>query len=409
MAGTILRLGWTNPQTGAFGAHPLLGEVIDLNDGVTFTLLDEALELAPPAREVALSGNARTQGERASRALYRHNRLARAQVTLGPMASYNDLATTVRYLTRWLDAPPATPICLQWQPPSATAPVYLDIVGAAHALPADERDWLRLQIEPVELVFVVRPGLRGDRVTLSNLVVNPGFEAPSGPGIVVFADSFANANAYTLQSGPAPTLAGNVLTLGSGTTLGFGSPAWGAINTWRLRFQHAAGLAWDAILHGSGNNTLYVNINGATVTLNQNIGGTLHTFATAAAALTAGSWYWLTVTQFPAAPGTPPDLQATMNNDSGGSLGSAIGTTGPVPTFDALTALSGAPSILSGGTLNLGGAFPNVHTLSLFGPGGWAFSSTDGTSGVASGAWEQNTANTYPGGAVASFGAARLR
>ncbi|HEX2348587.1 MAG TPA: hypothetical protein VHI51_09135, partial [Ktedonobacterales bacterium] len=116
MAGTTLRLGWTNPQTGAFGAHPQLGEVIDLNDGVTFTLLDEALELAPPAREVALSGNARTQGERASRALYRHNRIAHAQVMLGPMASYSDLATTVRYLTRWLDAPPAMPICLQWQP-----------------------------------------------------------------------------------------------------------------------------------------------------------------------------------------------------------------------------------------------------------------------------------------------------
>jgi hypothetical protein len=50
MAGTILRLGWSDPRTDVFGAHPLLGDVVDLNDGVTFTLLDGALELAPPTR-----------------------------------------------------------------------------------------------------------------------------------------------------------------------------------------------------------------------------------------------------------------------------------------------------------------------------------------------------------------------
>ncbi len=110
MAGTILRLGWTDPRTGVFGAHPLLGDVLDLNDGVTFTLLDGGLELAPPTREVALAGNPRTQGERATRAIYRHNRQARAQLILGPMASYSDLAASVRTLVRWLDAPPAVPL-----------------------------------------------------------------------------------------------------------------------------------------------------------------------------------------------------------------------------------------------------------------------------------------------------------
>jgi hypothetical protein len=410
MAGTILRLGWTNPQTGAFGAHPLLGEVIDLNDGGTFTLLDETLELAPPAREVALSGNARTQGERASRALYRRNRIARVQVTLGPMASYSDLATTVRYLTRWLDAPPAVPVTLQWQPPSATSPVSLDVVGAAHALPADERDWLRLQVEPVELVFVVRPGLRGDRVTLSNLAVNPGFEAPGGPGVRVFDDGFANVNAYSVVSGSAPFLAGaNIMTIPNGGYVQFGSPTWGAINQWRMRFLFLTGLAFDAILHGTGSNTLYVNVSGTTMTLNQNVAGTLHTFATTSFSLATSTWYWLTITQFPAAPGTPPDLQAVLSADSGGAIGSVLASVGPAATFDAVTALTGAPSLLTGGaSLSIGGSPSGVHTLSLFGPGGWAFSPTDGSTGTASGAWEQATANTYSGGAVASFGAARI-
>jgi hypothetical protein len=53
--------------------------------------------------------------------------------------------------------------------------------------------WLRLQMEPIEIVFLARPGLRGDRITLDNLVTNPGFEAPSGPSVQVFGDSFANA------------------------------------------------------------------------------------------------------------------------------------------------------------------------------------------------------------------------
>lgn len=50
MGATLLRLGWTDPQTGLFGAHPQLGGPLDLNDGVTFTLLDGELELSPPLR-----------------------------------------------------------------------------------------------------------------------------------------------------------------------------------------------------------------------------------------------------------------------------------------------------------------------------------------------------------------------
>ena len=207
MAATIFRLGWTNPLTDAFGAHPTLGAVLDLNDGVTFTLATpDGVELPPPPRTVVAAGNPRTIGERATRAIYRHNREVVARVLVGPMASYADLAANIRALAGWLAAPPAVPFSIQYQPPGAAAPVYLDVVAAAHDLPDDESQWLRLQLEPAEIVFVVRPGLRGDRVSLSNLVPNPGFEAPSGPGVVAFADPLTTTSAYSLVSGSAPSL-----------------------------------------------------------------------------------------------------------------------------------------------------------------------------------------------------------
>ncbi len=207
MAATIFRLGWTNPLTDAFGAHPTLGAVLDLNDGLTFTLATpDGVALPPPPRSVVAAGNPRTIGERVTRAIYRHNREVVARVLVGPMASYADLATTIRTLVAWLAAPPAVPLTIQFQPPGAAAPVYLDVVAAAHDLPTDESQWLRLQIEPAEIVFLVRPGLRGDRVTLSNLVPNPGFEAPSAPGVAVFADPLTTTNAYSVVSGAAPSL-----------------------------------------------------------------------------------------------------------------------------------------------------------------------------------------------------------
>jgi hypothetical protein len=90
---TTLKLGWTNPLTDAFGDHPALGPVFDLNDGVTFTLVSPGgLDLHPPPRTVVSAGNVRTRGERVTRAIYRHNRQVVARLILGPMASYADLA-----------------------------------------------------------------------------------------------------------------------------------------------------------------------------------------------------------------------------------------------------------------------------------------------------------------------------
>ncbi len=416
MAGTRLRMGWTDPRTDVFGAHPLLGDVFDLNDGVTFTLLDDTFELGAPSREVALAGNVRTQGERAIRALYRHNRQAHAQIILGPMASYADPIANVRALVRWLDAPPAVPVAVQWQPPTATSPVYLDVVGAAHGIPADEREWLRFQLEPIEIVLLTRPGLRGDRVILQNLVSNPGFEAPSGPAVSVFSvfsvfsDSLANTNAYAVVSGAASSVAANVLTVPAGSTIQFGSPSWGAINNWQVRFQFATGLMALFMLHYTdANNSLAVQVTGSAVSLVHTVAGVAHTLASASMTLTTGTWYWMKAVQYPSAPGMPPEIAASISNDATGAIGSLVAATTLVATYDAVTALTGKSAIQAGGaSLTIGGAYANVHAMLLFGPGAWTFSGANSTTGQASGAWEQSTASTYAGGGVTSFGAGRI-
>ncbi len=144
-----------------------------------------------------------------------------ARVLLGPMASTADLIANIRALVGWLSAPPALPVTLQYQPPGAALPVYADVVGCAHTIPSDESQWLRLQLEEIELVFLVRPGLRGDRVTLSNLRRQSRLRGAAGGGMaqtapMVFNDSFANANAYTLAGGQRAIVASNVLTDPSG-------------------------------------------------------------------------------------------------------------------------------------------------------------------------------------------------
>lgn len=135
MAGTLLRLGWTDPRTGLFGAHPQLGGPLDLNDGVTFTLLDDELEIAPPPRELALSGSARAAGERGLRALYRHNRRVSARLILGPMASYADLSGAIRALAAWPRVAPSPGVVaalLALDPTATPAPEPLILTGAQH-------------------------------------------------------------------------------------------------------------------------------------------------------------------------------------------------------------------------------------------------------------------------------------
>ena len=238
--------------------------------------------------------------------------------------------------------------------------------------------------------------------------------------MTVFNDTLANANAYSVLSGSAPSVAAHVMTIPNNTVVAFGSPSWASLNTWQFRFQWATGLTVVASLHWVDvANRLSAQID-SNLYLNHEVGGTGHNSGITAVSLTNGTFYWLRLTQFPAAPGSPTgevaDVQVTLFNDSAGSVGTQVATTGPVPTFDAVTALAGRPALWAAGSaaLKIGGNFANVHTVSLFGPGGWSFFPTAGTTGACSGAWDQQTISgvanpvTYPGGPVSSFGAARI-
>jgi hypothetical protein len=96
---TMLKLGYTNPLTDTFGAHPVLGPIFDLNDGITYTLASpDGLEIPAPPRTLHLAGNIRTQGEAATRSITRHNRTVTAQLFVGPAANVVALLTALREL-----------------------------------------------------------------------------------------------------------------------------------------------------------------------------------------------------------------------------------------------------------------------------------------------------------------------
>lgn len=256
--------------------------------------------------------------------------------------------------------------------------------------------------------------MRGDRQWLQNLAVNPGFEAPSGPAVTAFNDGFANLNAYTTISGAAPSLAANMMTIPNGTTIQFGSPSWGSINQWKVRVQHqAANATFNFFPHlVDGSNFLEVQIFTNQIALFHTVTETSHQLVLANPTLTAGNFYWLTYTQFPSVSGDPLYLQASLFNDSAGTLGTAVASGGiAAPAFDAVTSPSGYARIQAAAVSNMviGGAFAGVHVVSLFGPGGWLFTDLSGTAtAISSGVWEQNAANTHPNRTATSVGAARI-
>lgn len=191
-----------------------------------------------------------------------------------------------------------------------------------------------------------------------------------------------------------------------------------------MRFRYVSGLSAAFYLHRTdGNNNLYAYVSGGvSLGLYHRVAGTLNTLATAGIALAHEAWYWLRCTHFPSPPGDPPYVQATLYGDASGQVGAQLAQIG-AGAYDAVTALSGQPTLFaSGAALALGGTGANGvagagQQVALFGPGGWVFSGGSGT-GVASGAWEQNTANTLPenssatstpnGGPIVSYGAARI-
>lgn len=208
---TLFQVGQWRTVDDAFIAHPAspTGSILDLNDGATFSILDTTgngggLDLGKPAPTVFKSGNPRTVGEAVRRRQYDKNRKVVVNLVAGQFTSYanfiaalHNLETLCEGIT--LDQPAAIKV----QATGSSTPLYLDVLEAHVLDKYEELYWLQLIDVGVRIEFECRPFLRGARQWLQNLAVNPGFEAPSGPGVTVFNDAFANLNAYTVQAGSA--------------------------------------------------------------------------------------------------------------------------------------------------------------------------------------------------------------
>jgi hypothetical protein len=216
----------------------------------------------------------------------------------------------------------------------------------------------------------------------------------------------AIAALYTAgTTSPAANAASISLPVGAAAL--FGDANWKSIAGFQVCFRALAGADARFFLHYTdSNDQLYADLSGGTLTLSQRIGGTTHQLASVACVLANEAQYWIRLTQFPqfGAGGSAQAVlvQASVFANSGGQPGALIAQAGPVPTFDAVTALAGKAGVyaVSGGALGLAlGA-----TVTLFGPGSWYLGNA-GT-GLASAA---HAASTYTGGPVASQRTAQVQ
>lgn len=227
-------------------------------------------------------------------------------------------------------------------------------------------------------------------------------------------------NIYTAGNTGATGSVANAMSLPGGTKVAYGSTSWGAIQTQQVRFRwNSAFTTVRFYLHRvDGSNDIEVTASGSSLSLVHRVAGTAHTLATAGSiSYIHEAWYWIQITQFPAASGSLPYLTATLSYDQNGTIGTQIAQAAAF-TFDAVTALSGW-SVLGtdAGTLVVGGVSSGAGVRTyLFGPGTWL--TTSGGTGTIACVWEENTANTATLGTldsnsanvvpVTSFGAARM-
>lgn len=245
----------------------------------------------------------------------------------------------------------------------------------------------------------------------------------------VFSGALSGAQVTAIynagHTGATGTLA-SAMTIPNGGRVAFGSPAWGAMNTWQVRFRFLSGNTSRFHLHFTdASNFLFAQVTGSALTLNQTIAGTNHVLGTVAVTMVHEGWYWIECTQFPRPTSTTVIMQtttqATLHYDMNGQPGGLVATTANAVTFDSVTALLGRPQLqASTGALTMGGAFSSTqqptHGVSLFGPGGWWLAGDPATYSPSSGAWDGDsvrgasgsTGNTYTGGPVTSLGCARV-
>src|SRR5258708_3089750 len=294
--------------------------VFDLNDKTTTFVHAQSFKMPQPDKTWVRSGNVRTPGEKISKFQYRNRHIMCSIWIRG--ASTNAIQNSIHALIAAIEPPP---YMLKVALPGSTTYSWADVVAVKHNVPPDPVSILGGAQTHIELDFECRPGLRGNRITLSNLVTNPGFEAPSGPAITAFNDTLATINAYAVQAGSAPTLGASIMTIPNGTPIAFGSPSWGAINTWQIRWQWLTGLTATFNLHYTdANNLLAVTVTGTALNIFHTIAGTAHNQAGSAIALPHRNVYWLQITQFPTLSGKPPYPTATPFHASARALGPRV-------------------------------------------------------------------------------------
>lgn len=423
-----LKIGAWLSSSDTFVAHSANpnGAIVDLNDGATFTLMDPngnkgaGLDWGMPEPTLFKGGNPKVPGQKVRKRNYGDNRTMVANLFWGQGTYYATWIAALRALIQTCEGiSEARPGALQIQTTVSSTPIYADILSAHVKVPYDESEWMQLVETGLTVTFECKPHLRGARQSLQNLVVNPGFEGPSGPAVTVFTDTFANANAYTVAVGAAPAVASNVLTIASGSTLQFGASSWQDYNLYQVRFNWTTGVTFTVMWHyGDANDYYSCAINGTNIVLSVTNSGVTNTISTTSCSLVNTNWYWLHLSQLGFTPGvnttswpnitgltSNANVLVTVLNDSAGTVGAQVATTGLkyASGYSNGAAFFGGPIRLSstGGTTQIGGNFSNVHTVGLLGPGGWIFNgATNGATGQASGAWDPIT--TYPSGATTS-------
>lgn len=206
-ANTLCQLGYWQQTNDTFVAHPYspTNAILDLNDGATFAILDTTgkgggLNVGNVPPEVLKTSNPRVPGEIPTRILHRQNRKISVKLVAGQFVTYAAYIAAIRNLQQLCVAiTPNLPAALKVQPSGSSTSCYFDVVQASVVTPYEELQTIQLLNDGIDVEFDCLPYIRGTRQWLQNLAVNPGFEAPSGPGVAVFNESFANTNAYTLN------------------------------------------------------------------------------------------------------------------------------------------------------------------------------------------------------------------
>ena len=195
---STLQVGTYTPATDTWT------QVLDLNDRTNFYIRIGGMKLDQPEKAYVTSFTIRARGERVLRNQYKNRHILASIWIRG--TSTTAILTNVRNLLSAIEQPPYR---LKIALPGASGFSYADCVKVTHNIPSDAQEILGGAINHVEIDFECAPGLSADqapggtRLSLQNVLMNPGFEAPSGVNTTVFTDTFLNFNAYTIQAGGA--------------------------------------------------------------------------------------------------------------------------------------------------------------------------------------------------------------